>query len=263
MKRFILSLCALSFIMTSCEDDNSDTSSNQNNPDTPVVVDVLLTNNSTFGNIITDTDGNTLYFFSKDTKDTSECNGGCAEAWPIFYKAELTLGEGLDANNFGVITRQDGSKQNTYKGWPLYYFANDAATGDTNGDGVTGNWFVAKPDYSLMLGQATLDADDLEFYFTSSTGRTIYSFGNDERNNNNFTNEDFSNNSVWPIVEISPEVLPSALNTDDFGTIDVFGRTQLTFKGRPLYYFGNDTERGDANGVSGVWPRVNNDTTAL
>ncbi|MEO1013153.1 MAG: hypothetical protein AAFX53_17800, partial [Bacteroidota bacterium] len=50
----------------------------------------------------------------------------------------------------------------------------------------------------------------------------------------------------------------------DFGSIDVFGRSQLTFKGWPVYKFGQDAQRGDNFGVGfprpGVWPIINPDT---
>jgi predicted lipoprotein with Yx(FWY)xxD motif len=42
----------------------------------------------------------------------------------------------------GSVARTDGSEQVTYNGWPLYYFANDAAPGDTNGQGVNEVWYV-------------------------------------------------------------------------------------------------------------------------
>ncbi len=32
--------------------------------------------------------------------------------------------------------------QTTYNGWPLYYFAEDAAAGDVNGQGVGDKWYV-------------------------------------------------------------------------------------------------------------------------
>ncbi len=51
---------------------------------------------------------------------------------------------------------------------------------------------------------------------------------------------------------------------NDFGKIDVYGRTQLTYKGWPLYYFGQDSVRGDNKGISfpapGVWPIANENT---
>jgi len=51
---------------------------------------------------------------------------------------------------------------------------------------------------------------------------------------------------------------------EDFGTIDVFGQAQLTYKGWPLYKFGGDENRGDNFGVgfpsAGVWPILNLET---
>ena len=44
-----------------------------------------------------------------------------------------------------TFARPDGSMQVAYKGAPLYYYAGDSAAGDTNGQGVGGNWFVAAP----------------------------------------------------------------------------------------------------------------------
>lgn len=268
-------------LFTSCESDDSN---DVNNPDPdPVVNTVQLGTDATLGSILTDSEGMSLYFFSRDTKGQSACAGGCKDAWPIFYEADITLDEGLEAADFGVITRADGDKQTTYKGWPLYYFANDNAAGDTNGDKVGNNWYIAKPDYSLMYAEAQLvgkDADgndqnftsdyapgdELTFYMTSATGRTIYLFTNDTKDTNNFTAEDFSNDGIWPVLQIEIDKLPSILDASDFGTIDVHGTTQLTYKGWPLYYFGQDTERGDNFGINvptpGKWPIVNVDTEA-
>tara|TARA_R110002050_G_scaffold300553_1_gene470483 strand:- start:3482 stop:3679 length:198 start_codon:yes stop_codon:yes gene_type:complete len=59
--------------------------------------------------------------------------------------------------------------------------------------------------------------------------------------------------------------IPSILEVGDFGSIEVYGRTQITYKGWPLYYFGQDSSRGDNKGVSfpaaGVWPIANVNTT--
>ncbi|MFK5880440.1 MAG: hypothetical protein QM478_13200, partial [Flavobacteriaceae bacterium] len=100
-------------------------------------------------------------------------------------------------------------------------------------------------------------------YVVDIDGRTLYTFSNDTNNTNNFTNSDFSNNAVWPIAEIALDKIPSNLDANDFNTIDVFGRTQLTYKGWPLYYFGQDAARGDNKGISfpapGVWPIANID----
>jgi predicted lipoprotein with Yx(FWY)xxD motif len=42
----------------------------------------------------------------------------------------------------GTITRDDGTMQATYNGWPLYYYSGDAAPGDINGQGMEGLWFL-------------------------------------------------------------------------------------------------------------------------
>ncbi len=281
MKKSMFFLFGLITALYSCSSDDSDP---QPNPDPdPQANTVQLAANATFGNILTDADGMSLYFFSRDSKGASACNSDqCKAAWPIFYTNNLTLDDGLLASDFGVITRADGEKQNTYKGWPLYYFANDAAAGDTNGDKVGNNWYIAKPDYSLMYVEAQLvgkDADgngvnfksdytpgdELTFYIVNgNTGRTLYTFKNDTKDNNNFTAADFSNDAVWPVFHVDIDKLPSILDASDFGTIDVFGRKQLTYKGWPLYYFGQDVARGDNFGINfpaaGVWPIANTDT---
>jgi predicted lipoprotein with Yx(FWY)xxD motif len=267
------SLAMIALFLVSCS-DNDDYSTGTTDIDT---ANVRLASDAAFGSILVDGNGNSLYFFSRDTKTTSECTDGCLNNWPVFYNADISVGTGLEASDFGTITRGDGSRQTTYKGWPLYYFANDNVAGDTNGDGVGGVWFIAKPDYSVMYANAQLIGNDgnnyLEdytlgdgstSYIVSVMGRTMYTFVNDRNGVNNFTAQDFSNNGVWPIVEISLDEIPSVLNNGDFGTIDVFGRSQLTYKGWPLYYFGQDTSRGDNKGISvpnpGVWPIANLNT---
>ena len=201
--------------------------------------------------------------------------------WPAFYAENLTLDNGLEASDFEEIILDGGQKQTTYKGWPLYYFANDTAAGDVNGDGQGSVWYVAKPDYSLMIARAQLvgrDADGVEtnltstyepgdeetFYITDDRGNTLYLFTPDSRDTNTFTAEDFSNDPVWPIFHVEIDQLPSILQSGDFGTINVFGRSQLTYRGWPVYTFGQDSMRGDNFGVgfprAGVWPIINQDT---
>ena len=70
-------------------------------------------------NFLTDADGMTLYYYTLDTNGQSACYGGCAKAWPIFYTPAISVPAPLDAADFGTITRTDGSKETTYKGWPL------------------------------------------------------------------------------------------------------------------------------------------------
>ncbi|MEO9513574.1 MAG: hypothetical protein ABJN84_09930 [Flavobacteriaceae bacterium] len=276
MKKFFL-LSITIFILFGC---TSDDYTNDDDPPQNDSIAVQLASDTTFGDILTDSEGFTLYFFSPDSKGDSNCIDGCKTNWPVFYSDELTLDDGLETSDFATITRSDGDMQTTYKGWPLYYFANDIAAGNINGDGVGGVWYVAKPDYSIMMTQAQLvgrdaggtetnltsiygEGDEQTFYMTDAEGNTLYAFINDSNGVNNFTNDDFSNNGVWPIFEEALENIPSILDAADFGSIDVFGSTQLTYKGWPLYYFGQDAQRGDNFGVgfpaAGIWPILNPD----
>jgi len=277
MKKAILLVLTVSFFAQGCKKDE-ETAPEQEVTQTPTVnSNVKLAANTTFGSILTDSQGMSLYFFSKDTKGASLCEGGCISLWPIFYEENITAAAGLVQADFATITRADGAKQTTYKGWPLYYFSNDAAAGETNGDMVNDVWYIAKPDYSLMYVVSQLTGHDNmdylndytlgtgnTFYITDIEGNTLYTFKNDSSANNKFTAPDFSNNGVWPIAEITLDKIPSILNASDFSTINVFGRTQLTYKGWPLYYFGQDADRGDNKGISfpaaGVWPIANTST---
>jgi len=97
------------------------------------------------GSYLTDIKGMTLYNFKKDTPGKSACEGGCLANWPLYFVESVAAKDGLDAKNFGTITRADGKKQTTYKGMPLYFFVGDKAPGDTNGQGVKDLWSVVKP----------------------------------------------------------------------------------------------------------------------
>lgn len=98
------------------------------------------------GEFLVDAEGMTLYMFTEDTENTSNCYDDCAEAWPpLLTEGEPTLGEGLDAALVSTTERTDGTVQVTYGGWPLYYWVQDAAPGDTTGQNVGEVWFVVSP----------------------------------------------------------------------------------------------------------------------
>jgi predicted lipoprotein with Yx(FWY)xxD motif len=97
------------------------------------------------GKYLTDTEGKSLYWFKKDAPGTSACVGPCVEKWPIYYRDAVKAPEGVKAEDFGTITRGDGSKQTTFRGYPLYYWVNDKQAGDTSGQGVNNVWYVIDP----------------------------------------------------------------------------------------------------------------------
>jgi predicted lipoprotein with Yx(FWY)xxD motif len=99
-----------------------------------------------FGAVVTGKDGMSLYVFLKDTAGKSACNGDCAGSWPPLTAAaasDVTGATGI--GTLGTITRDDGTLQITLGGHPLYYFAADAAAGDTKGQGLNDVWYLATP----------------------------------------------------------------------------------------------------------------------
>ena len=115
---------------------------------------VNVSESTDFGSILVDGEGMSLYVFMADTQDsgTSTCgdDDGCATEWPpLLTDGDPVAGEGVDATLLGTITRDDGSTQVTYNGWPLYHFEEDTAAGDTNGQGIDefgGLWFLVSPE---------------------------------------------------------------------------------------------------------------------
>jgi predicted lipoprotein with Yx(FWY)xxD motif len=101
---------------------------------------------SEVGQILTDADGRTVYYFANDTEGVSNCEGDCLANWPaVTVQDTPSGGDGVDAE-IGAITRSDGTVQLTVNGFPAYYFAADEAAGDTNGQGVGDVWWVFGPD---------------------------------------------------------------------------------------------------------------------
>ena len=106
---------------------------------------VKVAKNDKLGSYLTDAKGMALYVFKKDSAGKSACAGDCVTKWPLYYREKVGATGSLKAEDFSTITREDGQKQTTYKGLPLYYFAGDKAASDTNGQGVRDVWFVAMP----------------------------------------------------------------------------------------------------------------------
>lgn len=106
---------------------------------------VGATSSSTFGTVLTGSNGLTLYTDSGDTAGTSTCTGSCATAWPpltVPAGQQPTAGSGV-TGTLTTLTRADGTTQVAYDGLPLYFWQGDAKPGDVTGDGVNG-FSVAK-----------------------------------------------------------------------------------------------------------------------
>src|SRR5450432_21589 len=212
----------------------SNTNCSKNNSTSPPVPDVQLETSATLGKYLVDKFGHTLYFFAGDVSGQSTCTGNCELSWPIYSDSNLqasSLGAGLSLTDFASISTPEGKAQLTYKGWPLYNFAPGGiqeGVGQITGDGLDGGLFLlAKPDYTIMIGNAQLVGNDgndytppaytsgsvgITTYFTDARGGTLYTFANDSASENKFTKSDFSNNTTFPIYDTATIVVPSTLN---------------------------------------------------
>jgi predicted lipoprotein with Yx(FWY)xxD motif len=98
---------------------------------------------TSLGEVLTDAHGMTLYLFMKDGGGKSACAGPCADTWPaLTADGEPTAGKGVEEEDLGTMTRDDGSTQVTYYGKPLYHFKGDSKAGDVNGQGIGNVWFA-------------------------------------------------------------------------------------------------------------------------
>ena len=102
---------------------------------------VITKTNSTLGNYLAEPSGLPLYTYEIDTSDVSNCTQECLASWPPYQDTGSTTSLPAD---IGVLTRPDTKQvQFTFKGLPLYTFANDTP-GNPTGNNVS-NFQVAKP----------------------------------------------------------------------------------------------------------------------
>ena len=96
--------------------------------------------------VLKNTNGLTLYYFTSDTATTIACTGGCAGNWPPLLSSSGTpTADPALPGQLAVLNGANGN-QVVYNGHPLYNFSKDSASGDANGQGIGGKWFVATPD---------------------------------------------------------------------------------------------------------------------
>lgn len=88
----------------------------------------------------------TVYAFARDHRGHSSCTGACTKGWPpVTTNGKPRAVAGANAADLGTITRSNGSKQATYDGHPVYFFAGDQTGSTASGQRVSafgGRWYV-------------------------------------------------------------------------------------------------------------------------
>jgi predicted lipoprotein with Yx(FWY)xxD motif len=127
------------------------------------------------GAFLTNSSGRAVYLWAADSMNKSMCSGACAGAWPpVTANAHVTAANGAKAADLGTITRSDGTKQVTYLGHPLYYFAGDSGPGQTNGQGSNSFgakwWLVAPAGTKITAADAAAGAGSSSSTAPASSG---------------------------------------------------------------------------------------------
>jgi predicted lipoprotein with Yx(FWY)xxD motif len=122
--------------------------------DAQVTHKLTATEVSKMGEVIENDQGHVLYRFDGDSNNPAKvtCNGDCNKVWKpaLTIDGKPTL-KGVDSEVVSTVTRSDGTKQLTVKGWPLYAYIGDKKVGTWKGQNVNGKWFVIKPDGAKNL----------------------------------------------------------------------------------------------------------------
>jgi predicted lipoprotein with Yx(FWY)xxD motif len=109
----------------------------------------VMTARTGVGRIVVDGRGLSLYLFEKDARGRSACSGACAAYWPPLLAHGKTIAiKGAMPSLLGSIRRADGTRQVTYAGHPLYFYAGDTSRGQTSGQGLTdfgAPWYALTP----------------------------------------------------------------------------------------------------------------------
>ena len=232
-----------------------------------------VSSDPTYGNILVDGNGMTLYAFTVDAPDQSNCNDSCLATWPpLVTNGTPKLGPGVDASLVSSTTLSDGQKIVTYDHMPLYYYVKDIQPGQTNGEDVGSVWFVVSPDGSLVkapissvpaattqevsnVASISVASDpNLGQFLVDGNGMTLYIFTKD---NPDQSNCDASCLSKWPpLLTDGNPVLGAGVDASMIGSANLADGTSIvTYDHRPLYYFGQDTKPGEmkGQGVGSVW----------
>ena len=122
---------------------------------------VRVASHPDLGDVLVGPDGMTLYMFDQDTRGegASSCYDSCAQTWPpLIVTGSPTKGGAVTAA-VTTFERENGERQVTAGGWPLYYYAPDENPGEAKGQGVGGVWWVLAPD-GTPVGRETATSGD-------------------------------------------------------------------------------------------------------
>jgi len=150
--KFLIPTLATSVLLSACGSSSSSKSNSSATESQPAASQttssgssalVKTASNSTLrATVLVDAQGMTLYRLSGEQNGKFICTGAaCLQVWrPL--AAQVGSTPSGTVGSLGTVKRPDGTEQVTYKGMPLYTFAQDQAAGQASGQGIkdVGTW---------------------------------------------------------------------------------------------------------------------------
>ncbi|PSR22619.1 MAG: hypothetical protein C7B45_06070 [Sulfobacillus acidophilus] len=114
--------------------------------------------------------GYTLYYYTKDTPTHSACdaNETCAKIWSAAKAHKVPV----VASVHGKFSLLKG--QIEYEGHPLYTYSGDSGPGQTHGEGLLGEWWVATPSLKAASSSQSSSSSSAS---SSSSSSSSSSYG--------------------------------------------------------------------------------------
>ena len=110
---------------------------------------VVIAADGPYGPMLYDATGQPIYLFTAERTGHPACYDACAADWPPVLTRGVPRARGdVRDRLLGVTRRDDGSRQVTYAGHPLYFYAHEGKYQVLCHDVVEygGTWLVVRPD---------------------------------------------------------------------------------------------------------------------
>lgn len=144
--KLVLPAVAAAVLLAACGSSSSSTTSSSAASATPAASTAAAVKTAANGGlhaaVLVNSQGLTLYHLTGESSGKWICtSSGCTGVWHPVTPPSGGGSAGTVAS-LGTVTRPDGTMQVTYKGFPLYTFAEDTAPGDAKGQGIkdVGTW---------------------------------------------------------------------------------------------------------------------------
>jgi predicted lipoprotein with Yx(FWY)xxD motif len=183
--KFILPTLLAAVLLSACGSSSSSSSSSAQPASSPTTSSASValvksaSNSKLGGTVLVNAKGLTLYRLSGEHAGKFICtSSACVNVWHPLTVSSGNKPSG-SVSSLGEVKRPDGTEQVTYKGMPLYTFAQDTAPGQANGQGVkdVGTWMAVETSgSSTSSASSTTAASSSPSTSSSGGGGSSYAY---------------------------------------------------------------------------------------